>query len=923
MKLINHKFLSKEALSVFIDKNISKTKSVLVQLFCGDMNTKNIQKVLDILKTKLPDASVIGSSTTGEIDAGVICEGTITISFCIFEDTNIRVAYHQKSDYETGVKVAKKFLKPNTKAIIAFSEALMEDSELFLNGFSSISKDTVIAGGNAGDNYNFKKTFIISGDKIHFNGIVVCALDSDCLHVYTDYSLEWKTIGSEMKVTKAQGNKIYEIDYFPVEKAYKYYLGDEILNNFPASVIEFPLIKVDDGINIARSVITKDKDGGYIYAGHFKSGDMVKFAIGNIEDILSKSNKLYNNIATTPVQGTFVYSCSVRKMFIGEQLNYELGMIQQIAPTAGFFTYGEFFHSKTKNQLLNITTTTLSLSESNNITKRERKTAKKYDRTMLNSLVNLVNVSDKKLNQYKELLDANSIVSKTDVKGFITYVNEKFCKISGYSRQELLGKRHSIVKHPDTDKAIYRDMWKTIKSKKIWKGTIKNRAKDGSDYYVKSVIMPILNDDGDIIEYISARTNVSELVRKDEIIKQQYKDALTGLQNRNSLYHNLSTKNEMKASLILINIDRFSDINDYFGYEQGDIVLKEFAKNISKENVEAFRISGDEFAILCEHDLDAQTRNSITKMIIELENNEYIILQNGFSLFLSCGVAYGERDEIYKLSHIALKESKVSKKQIVFYNDNEDLVRQIENNIKIISKIKQAIEDDRFMPFFQGIVDNKTKKITKYECLIRLKNVDGKIIAPFFFLEHAKKAKLYSKLTKIMIAKSFEKFANSEYEFSINLSVQDILSYKVVNVLLEHLEKFKCGNRVVLELVESEGIENFDELLVFIKQVKKYGCKIAIDDFGTGYSNFNYLAKLNIDFIKIDGSLIRGIEQDRAKLITVESILHFAQKMNIKTIAEFVEDESTFDILCEMGVDFSQGYLFSKPSQELGSYETS
>jgi len=747
--------------------------------------------------------------------------------------------------------------------------------------------------------------------------LVVCALDSDVLNVHANYSLEWNTIGSSMTITKADANIVYEIDYMPVEEVYRYYLGDEITDNFPSSVIEFPLVKVEDGVHVARSVVTKNEKNGYIYAGHFKDGDKVKFAIGNIENILSKSNNLHNNIAENPIEATFIYSCSVRKMFIGEQLNYEFGLIEQMAPTAGFFTYGEFYHGKTKNQLLNITTTTLSLSESDKVKRKNILPPRKYNRTMLNSLVNLVNISDKRLNQYKDLLDINSIVSKTDIKGNITYVNEKFCNISGYTKEELLGRNHNIIKHPKTDRAIYRDMWKTIRAKKVWKGTILNRAKDGSDYYVKGTIMPILNDHGEVIEYISARTDVSELVRKDEIIKEQYKDTLTGLQNRNSLYHRLSTKIDEKASLILINIDRFSDINDYFGYEQGDLVLKKFASYMQTKDIEAFRISGDEFAILCEHSLDTKTRNSITNMVLEPESHEYKFFENNISIFLSCGVAYGNRIEIYKQAHIALKESKSSKKQIVFYNDNQSLARQIEDNIKVITSIKQGIKEDRFVPFFQGIVDNQTKKIIKYECLIRLKQKDGKIITPFFFLEHAKKAKLYTELTKIMIAKSFQKFANEDYEFSINLSLQDILSHKVVGILIEYLQTYKCGSKVILEIVESEGIEDFDELSVFVKQVKRYGCKIAIDDFGTGYSNFGYLAKLDVDFIKIDGSIVKDIDKNESQLATVESILHFTKKMNIKTIAEFVEDETTFDILCDLGVDFSQGYLFSKPCEEL------
>ncbi|NOX15694.1 MAG: PAS domain S-box protein, partial [Epsilonproteobacteria bacterium] len=483
-----------------------QTDSILIQLFCGDLDTNKVQSILNILKIKLPNAKIIGSSTTGEIFNGVIYENTITISFAIFEKTNLRISYYPKADFQTGVDIANRFLLPSTKAIIAFSETLKQDSELFLEGFNSVENSIVIAGGNAGDNYNFTKTFIICDDKIYFEGLVVCALDSDVLHIHSDYSLEWKTIDNEMIVTKADANTIYEIDYMLVENIYKYYLGNEIVNDFPVSVIEFPLVKIDDGVHIARSVVNKNKNGGYIYAGHFKVGDRVKFAIGNIENVLSKASYLYNSVAMNPAEATFIYSSSARKMFMGEKLNHEFGLIEQVAPTVGFFTYGEFYHGKRKNQLLNITTTTLSLSESGKVNQKEILLPKKYHLSISNTLVNLINVSNKKLSQYKELLDISSIVSKADINGRITYTNDEFCRISGYSREELIGKNHNIVKHPETDRAIYRDMWRVINSKKVWKGTIRNRAKDGSDYYVKCIIMPILNDDGEIVEYISART---------------------------------------------------------------------------------------------------------------------------------------------------------------------------------------------------------------------------------------------------------------------------------------------------------------------------------------------------------------------------------------------------------------------------------
>ena len=523
----------------------------------------------------------------------------------------------------------------------------------------------------------------------------------------------------------------------------------------------------------------------------------------------------------------------------------------------------------------------------------------------------------KRLEQYKMILDHNSIVSKTDVNGIITYVNDKFCEASGYFKEELIGQNHRIIKHPDNPEHIYQNMWDTIKSKKIWQGTLKNRKKNGETYYVKSTIAPILNSYNEIIEYIAARIDVTDLIHKDEIIKKQFTDELTGLQNRTALLHDLKAKGEDEASLVLINIDRFSDINDYFGYEAGDEVLKSFSQTLLNAHKKVYRISGDEFAILCEHTLNNAAKQEIATILDRLENKKYSFRDMSISLFLSCGVSHSKKKNIYKLSHIALKDNKRTNKKVTFFNENPDLQNRIKENLEVIAKIKNAIDSDRFVAYYQGIVDNTTQETVIYEALIRLQEADGEIIAPAYFLEHAKRAKLYTQLTKIMLEKVFQKFADVDYMFAINFTLEDIESQEVVHTLLENLQKYKCGKRLTIEIVESEGIENFDEVSSFIKKVKTYGCKIAIDDFGTGYSNFAYLGKLDIDFIKIDGSLVLGMHKGGAEMATMESILHFAKKMNIKTIAEFVEDEQTYDILHQMGVDYSQGYYFCKPQENL------
>jgi len=925
MNIFNHTYNTIKNLEQLITK-IDNHKTIFIQIFCGDLISKELQEILDLLCNKLPLASIIGSSTAGEIINGEISRNSILLSFSVFDNVDIKTYYFPKSDFSNGVKAAKKIVEKNTKACIIFSGGLKGDAESFLNGFSSINTEIPIAGGNAGDNFNFKQTFVIESNKIYFDGIVIATLNSDSLHVATNYSLGWTPVGKEMTITKADKNIVYEIDNQPIKEVFAHYLGEEAIQNIPQSAIEFPLIKVENRVEIARSMVAKIDDDGYIFAGHFTDGDRVKFSIGNVEEILNSASKIQSKIAKNPTEGTYIYSCSVRDMFLKEQLNYEFGLIENIAPTSGFFTYGEFFHSQQKRQLLNVTTTTISLSESTKLVNTTQLKKPNNNATMLKSLTNLVNVTQKELDknisvlsQYKNALDESSVVSKTDSEGFITYVNDTFCKISGYNRDELIGKTHSIIRHPDTTDQFIKDLWGTIKSGKIWHGVMKNRKKDGNEYTVKSVIVPIFDNDGDIIEYMAVRTDITDIVKKDQIIKESTVDRLTGIKNRQALMSILS-KEENIPSLLLINIDRFSLINSYFGYDIGDELLKLFAKNLKKitQHQELFRISGDEFAILCmDTKYSKKLKEKILQIITNLEAYNYKIKNYKIIIRFTCGVSYGKSHEVYRLAHIALNEAKEQNKKIVFFNENKYLEEKIKNNIEIVEKIRDAIEENRIVPFFQGIVDNKSRKIIKYESLMRLIDIDGSVISPFFFLEHAKKSKLYDGLTHIMIKKTFSMFENSEFDFSINLTISDILSYETRKILFENIKKYKCGNRLIIEMVESEQIENFKEVLFFINQVKEYGCKIAIDDFGSGYSNFSYLEKLKVDFIKIDGSLIKDINKDENKKNIVKSILLFSKSQNIKTIAEFVENEEVFNVLVELGVDFSQGYLFSKPSNSL------
>jgi EAL domain-containing protein (putative c-di-GMP-specific phosphodiesterase class I) len=282
----------------------------------------------------------------------------------------------------------------------------------------------------------------------------------------------------------------------------------------------------------------------------------------------------------------------------------------------------------------------------------------------------------------------------------------------------------------------------------------------------------------------------------------------------------------------------------------------------------------------------------------------------------SCGIASNESAILLK-ANTALQTAKQHAKTIVIYDSGFDTKEQITKNSKILTMLKQAIKKGNVRPFFQPIYNAKTKKIEKYESLVRIVKDDGEVVSPFVFLDVAMKAKLYPEITKTMIEQSFEMFTDKPVEFSINLSILDIQNPDTTAFIIQKLKEFSEPTRVVFEILEGDKIENYEEIKGFIRSIKAFGVKFAIDDFGSGYSNFSHIFELNIDYLKIDGSLVKFISSDENSRVIVKTIINFATNLGLKTIAEFVEDKDSFDLLQKMGVDFVQGYYVGKPQPSL------
>ena len=520
------------------------------------------------------------------------------------------------------------------------------------------------------------------------------------------------------------------------------------------------------------------------------------------------------------------------------------------------------------------------------------------------------------LNEYKKAVDHSTIVSMSDTDGVITYVNNAFINVSGYSAEELIGQPHSLIRHSDNPPELYSSLWTTILNKQTWQGVIKNRAKDGSAYYVDTTIAPILGKDGEIEKFIALRHNITKVIEQEKVIARQLTDRLTGLPNRLKLLEDL--ENRECIAMGLLNLDSFQELNNLYGHTIGDEILKSFAaylaENLDMDNCRLYKLPADEFAVLAMEPFDEETfKDIIMSLIRKLDSDLFVI--GGYEIYLSmtAGMSYGSGTDMLINANIALKNAKKSKLPFAFYDALKQEKEHYANNQEMIKTLKHALAHDLIIPYFQPIYNNKTQKIDKYETLMRIINEKGEVLSPYLFLDVAHKAKIYPELTKTILRKAFAMFQDKEIAFTVNLSIEDIRNSNTHAYIFDMLGSFAKPQNVIFEIIESEGIDNYALVKAFVQEVKKYGANIAIDDFGSGYSNFMHLLELNASSIKIDGSIIKNILHNRSSQILTKTIVAMAKDLEMKVIAEFVSSKEIHQAVMLLGVDYSQGYFLGEP----------
>ncbi len=518
---------------------------------------------------------------------------------------------------------------------------------------------------------------------------------------------------------------------------------------------------------------------------------------------------------------------------------------------------------------------------------------------------------------YINAFENSASIAKLGLNFKIKYVNRSFCQLSFCTKEECFTKELNNI-FDDTDNVLD-EIYETLKNLQTWDGTLSLRSKSLNQAFIKCSIVPIFDNRNLPQEYLLIAHDLTELMISKRVIRDNfYMDLQTKLPNRIQLIKDklkFSLKSEL--TLIILNIDSFQAINTIYGNEFGDEVLKVFSawlkNNLPNQNAKLYKFEADVYAILIPFEYNKKELEDYLKNLIYKISKEGIKCDDiDINIAFTLGIAQGRKD-LLKLASIAYKDAKKKQKFYTIHDSSSTKKQEYIDNTKMVAILKKSLENDSMVPYFQPIMDTKTKKINKYEVLMRIKKDGGGVLSPYEFLDIAKHSKLYSSLSRNIIKKAFETFKLTSNEFSVNLSFLDISNKTTNKFIFDILNEYDIGSWVVFEILESEGIYNYDMILKFVEAVKSFGAKIAIDDFGSGYSNFERILKLQPDYIKIDGSLIKNIDKNDDMKILTQTIISFANKLDIKTIAEYVHSKEVLDTITKMGIDFAQGYYIGEP----------
>lgn len=419
---------------------------------------------------------------------------------------------------------------------------------------------------------------------------------------------------------------------------------------------------------------------------------------------------------------------------------------------------------------------------------------------------------------------------------------------------------------------------------------------------------------------LSQYKQIIELLnKKNEIYAALITDSLTGLGNRVKLNYDLDTEEPM--SLILLNIDAFSMINDVYGFEVGDQLLLQFGKILRNSSCPAcsvYRLEADIFAVLTAHKEIQDVQQEVQRIQNTITKHSFLISGLEHRVNVTMGVVERDMGNMIQKAEIALREArKMSRNRVQVYSDSLAVIQQIKENTRWTKWLKDALDNDKMIAYYQPIVDCKSGEIAKYEALVRLEH-DGVVYTPFHFLATARYAGLLYQITQKVFEQACARFSTNTLHFSVNITDQDLIESDFIGFVEQTRTKYGIDvDRIYFEILEDSSILANPVAEKHLNELTSLGYHLCLDDFGVQCSNFAQLGNLDLDIVKIDGTYIKDIDTNPKSQTVTESILFFTHKIGVKTVAEFVHNAQVFEIVKSMGIDYAQGYFLGEPKPDL------